>query len=263
MFDLEGQSESMTKPYFKQLGKEDFLWFLDDVVEAARLSRFFKEEALLNVIGTRINNIDALLASNENAYWDEVERAGRRELTNMFKQLCKSQQGPRLQMGKMYAYEIGDRILHDRELCYFIAQTIMDIGFDGETNEGLKYNGLNVRGGRHESKRSCAPEIAESALHVVSTLCRNCTKKGTSTICSPWPLAAATIWSTSSCCARTVTAESSIEPRRRPVLFRNTFVVPRRRGASPCQTARIGSTWFLPAVGGYYRLRDSLDRLVA
>jgi hypothetical protein len=95
MFDLEGQSESMTKPYFKQLGKEDFLWFLDDVVEAARLSRFFKEEALLNVIGTRINNIDALLASNENAYWDEVERAGRRELTNMFKQLCKSQQGPR------------------------------------------------------------------------------------------------------------------------------------------------------------------------
>ena len=138
MFDLEGQSESMTKPYFKQLGKEDFLWFLDDVVEAARLSRFFKEEALLNVIGTRINNIDALLASNENAYWDEVERAGRRELTNMFKQLCKSQQGPLLQMGKMYAYEIGDRILHDRELCYFIAQTIMDIGFDGETNEGLK-----------------------------------------------------------------------------------------------------------------------------
>jgi hypothetical protein len=39
---------------------------------------------------------------------------------------------------RVYAYEIGDRILHDRELCYFIAQTVMDIGFDGETVEGMR-----------------------------------------------------------------------------------------------------------------------------
>jgi|SRR5580700_2356966 hypothetical protein len=39
---------------------------------------------------------------------------------------------------RVYAYEIGDRISHDRELCYFIAQTVMDIGFDGETVEGMR-----------------------------------------------------------------------------------------------------------------------------
>ena len=38
----------------------------------------------------------------------------------------------------------------------------------------------------------------------------------------------------------------------------------RVRVGGKVKTARIGSTtWFLPAVGGYYRLRDSLDRLVA
>jgi hypothetical protein len=37
----------------------------------------------------------------------------------------------------------------------------------------------------------------------------------------------------------------------------------RVRAGGKVKTARIGSTWFLPAVGGYYRLRDSLDRLVA
>jgi HNH endonuclease len=37
-----------------------------------------------------------------------------------------------------YALEVADRILHDRELCNFIARTVMDIGFDGETEEGLR-----------------------------------------------------------------------------------------------------------------------------
>jgi hypothetical protein len=41
-----------------------------------------------------------------------------------------------------------------------------------------------------------------------------------------------------------------------------SFYLPARAGGK-VKTARIGSTWFLPAVGGYYRLRDSLDRLVA
>lgn len=34
--------------------------------------------------------------------------------------------------------EVADRILHDRQLCSFIARTVMEIGFDGETIEGLR-----------------------------------------------------------------------------------------------------------------------------
>jgi hypothetical protein len=41
-------------------------------------------------------------------------------------------------MKEQYAYEVADRILHDRQLCQFIAGTLLDIGFDGETVEGLR-----------------------------------------------------------------------------------------------------------------------------
>src|SRR6516165_12310854 len=41
-------------------------------------------------------------------------------------------------MGQQYALEVADRILHDRQLCNFIARTVIDIGFDGETEEGLR-----------------------------------------------------------------------------------------------------------------------------
>jgi hypothetical protein len=56
----------------------------------------------------------------------------------MFLQICRNQQAAFRRMGQLYAYEIGDRILHDRELCDFVAQTVMDIGFDGETVDGMR-----------------------------------------------------------------------------------------------------------------------------
>jgi hypothetical protein len=138
MFDIDWKSESMKKPYYKQLGKEELLWFLDDTAQAARLSGFFAEDALVTAIATRVNEIDALLASDEGAYYDQVEGVGRRDLIRMFLQLCRGHRMPLLSMGQIYAYEIGDRILHDRELCHFIAQTVMDIGFNGETDEGMR-----------------------------------------------------------------------------------------------------------------------------
>jgi hypothetical protein len=138
MFDADGQGAQKPKPYYKDIGKEDFLWFLEDVVEAASLSGFFEGEALLDAITTRINEIDALFVSNEEAYWDQVEQAGRRELTKMFLQLCQNRRASLVRMGNFYGYEISDRILHDRELCHFIARTVMEIGFDGETAEGMQ-----------------------------------------------------------------------------------------------------------------------------
>ena len=138
MVEVESGSASKAKPYFTYLDKEDFLWFLQDLVEAARLSGFFKGEPLLDAMPTRLNEIDALFASDEGAYWDQIERAGRRDLTRMFLQLSQNQRAAFLQMGQLYAYGIGDRILHDRELCHFIAATVMDIGFDGETVEGMR-----------------------------------------------------------------------------------------------------------------------------
>jgi hypothetical protein len=138
MFD--GMSESMR--YIDELGPEERLWFLDDVVEAAEISGLFDNEASLETIALRIKEIDGLYSFNnlamERRYYDALEGRGRRKLITLFEKFCERVPERISDMGHDYALEVADRILHDRQLCNFIARTVMDIGFDGETVEGLR-----------------------------------------------------------------------------------------------------------------------------
>jgi hypothetical protein len=140
MFD--GMSESMR--YIDELGPEERLWFLDDVVEAAEISGLFDNEASLQAIALRIKEIDGLydLSFNnlamERRYYDALEGRGRRKLITLFEKFCERVPERISGMGHDYALEVADRILHDRQLCNFIARTVTDIGFDGETVEGLR-----------------------------------------------------------------------------------------------------------------------------
>jgi hypothetical protein len=137
MFDIEGQSESMDKPYFKTLAPEDFLWFVEDVAEAARLSEGFDGSELLTAMTAQINEIGDLYEASEEQYWNQVTGVGRRKLAEMFIEFCRDLRQPLSRMRADYASEMADRILHDRQLCNFIARILMDIGFDGKTVEGL------------------------------------------------------------------------------------------------------------------------------
>ena len=139
MFDVEGLSESMPRSYIAQLGAEERLWFLEDVVEAAKRSRLFDDGApLLETIAARIKEIEDLYDQNEREFYDHLEGSGRRKLIKMLDNFCRNLADSILRMGQVYAFEVADRILHDRELCNFIARTVMEIGFDGETEDGLQ-----------------------------------------------------------------------------------------------------------------------------
>jgi hypothetical protein len=132
-----GKSESMPKPYIATRDNEDVVWFLEDLINAAKLSGFFNP-ATLDPITSRITEIDLLYESDEKAYWTQIGGAGRRQLSKLFAAFCASQPVPLTAMRALYAPEIADRILHDRQLCSFIAETIMNIGFDGEAAEGIR-----------------------------------------------------------------------------------------------------------------------------
>ena len=138
MFD--GMSESMR--FIEELGTEERLWFLDDVVEAAELSGLFDNEASLQEIALLIKEIDTPYELNdlnmERKYFNALEGRGRRKLISLFEKFCERVPERISEMGQEYALEVADRILHDRQLCNFIARTVIDIGFDGETEEGLR-----------------------------------------------------------------------------------------------------------------------------
>jgi hypothetical protein len=142
LFDLERRSESMTRPYFKT--GEDFIWFVEDVVEAARRCESFAADSeLLNQMAKQTNEIAKLYdEGNDEEYWKQVKGGGRQKLVAMFKKFCRLPV-PLSKMRTLYAYEVAERILHDRQLCHFIARTVMDIGFDGETVEGLRSQWVN------------------------------------------------------------------------------------------------------------------------
>jgi 5-methylcytosine-specific restriction endonuclease McrA len=138
MFDVEGTLAWETKPFFKQLEQEDFLWFLEDVVEASNRSELFGKSDILGAMETCIDQIGNLYDANEEAYWAKVKGDGRRKAIKIFSAFCCTHKSLLPQMSELYASDVADRILHDRELCHFIAQTVMDIGFDGETVDGLR-----------------------------------------------------------------------------------------------------------------------------
>lgn len=135
-----GMSESML--YIDELGGEERLWFLDDVVKAAALSGLFGNEASLQAIEQLIKQIEVPYDLNdlnmERKYYDALKGRGRRKLISLFEKFCESAAKGIAEMRRDYALEVADRIFHDRELCNFIARTVMDIGFDGETEEGLR-----------------------------------------------------------------------------------------------------------------------------
>jgi len=136
--DNNGQGESEEIWYILSLKPEDFIWFLDEICQAARLSSFFGDAALLDSMTAQLREIDSLFETDEEKYWEKVRGSARDTLIADFVQLNRDFRGPLLQMKHLYCPEIADRILHDRQLCNFIARTIIDIGFDGETVHGLR-----------------------------------------------------------------------------------------------------------------------------
>src|SRR5665213_494676 len=113
MFDLEGRSESRTKPYHASLPAEDLMWFLQDVVEAAQISNLFDASDLLKTIAAYIDEIGALYGESEDDYWKRLKGGGRRKLLAMLKDFCSLRE-PLSKMRNLYGSEIADRILHDR-----------------------------------------------------------------------------------------------------------------------------------------------------
>ena len=65
-----GTSESMSKPYIATLENEDIVWFLEDLINAAKSSGLFGP-ATLEPIAAHTNELDRLYDSDEGTYWNQ------------------------------------------------------------------------------------------------------------------------------------------------------------------------------------------------
>jgi hypothetical protein len=88
----------------KTLDPEDFIWFVEDVCEAAGLSSFFGEATLLKKMAEQVRAIGALYDTDEERYWQEVSGSGRRILIKAFEQFGRDLIGPLSRMKQLYSY---------------------------------------------------------------------------------------------------------------------------------------------------------------
>lgn len=126
--------------HYESIQGEALLWELEDFIAAARLSNHFSSSGILNSLHAAAEKISDSYEKDEGEYFKllELKGEGRVELLELFAKLCGNEAKSLKAMRGLYAPEIADRILHDRQLCYFISKRILEIGFDGEQANGLR-----------------------------------------------------------------------------------------------------------------------------
>ena len=142
---------------------ETWYWYLEDIVNllayhASQLLITDNNYKTLNNAKLLLEQIEGLCDQDgydDTAYFDYLEGSGKIEIVKTYLGLRESFREELEALAPRYATEFADRIFHDRELCGYIAELLVLIGFNGSVeNEGAK------RGG---DRRRC-PERAKTGL---------------------------------------------------------------------------------------------------
>ena len=126
--------------FFSEIHVEDLhgeykWWFLSDFFELLQFHNT-PDSTELNQLKDEINRIDKLFVDDEEEYFNYLDSdEGNDFLLNLYSS-CSVRYKKELELLRpLYAEEFSDRILHDRQLCFYIAQLIVEIGFDGDDND--------------------------------------------------------------------------------------------------------------------------------
>ena len=137
MSDPENVGASTGIPYYQELSAENLFWFLEDLVEAMIRAGVSSEDELVQRFKAASGQSDKLFERDEAAYFKFIDEFTGEELPTLIQALHDKHNETLLRMEEAYATEISDRIVHDRQLCSFISELLLHIGFDGEDFQGV------------------------------------------------------------------------------------------------------------------------------
>lgn len=119
--------------YFIELSGEDRLWYLEDLVEFLLFHGVSENDTLMLSNIAFINSMDELFETDEFKYYDKLtSKIGIQRLLVRCEQLRQKYKPLIKKQSQIYAASYADRVFHDRELCGFISQVIVTIGFSGD-----------------------------------------------------------------------------------------------------------------------------------
>lgn len=114
---------------------EDLAWYLEDLAEFLIAGGCPKSSKWIR----RTQRVTTYLLSlydlgNEKIYYDTL-RDARSTLSTLHNKLTENHSDIITKLGPLYAANYADRVFHDRQLCAFIAELLVKIGFYGDPDD--------------------------------------------------------------------------------------------------------------------------------
>lgn len=126
--------EYFSSSHLEYLHGEYAAWFLDDVYEMSKYHRFQASEAL-DKSEALINKVNMLYEENEVEYFDYLDsEEGMEEFQNIYEDILSSSSDDLSNLREVYAEDFADRMLHDRQLCFYVSKLVHEIGFNGSND---------------------------------------------------------------------------------------------------------------------------------
>jgi HNH endonuclease len=91
-------------------------------------------DSIVEEVGNLLARLDQLFDSSEEEFYSSA-RKSKWALRKTYRQLRQSFAETLEEIRPLYAQNYAERVFHDRQLCGYIAQLILDIGIDGTTED--------------------------------------------------------------------------------------------------------------------------------
>lgn len=113
---------------------EYLLWYIEDYMELLKSCGIDKFDELFIKVKRILDNYGETFLKDEVLYFKELKKnedLTKRYIYNLSETYCKQISEAK----DIYSNDFAERVLHDRILCEFISNLILNIGFDGSTEE--------------------------------------------------------------------------------------------------------------------------------
>ncbi|UYV13188.1 MAG: HNH endonuclease [Phycisphaera sp.] len=128
--------EFFSEDRMEDLKDEYRAWFLSDFADFLVAHECDAQCETVLATSRLLQRIDVLYERDESKYFRYLESdRGACELSECYITMLHANAGLVAAMRTMYAVKYSDRMMHDRQLCAYIAELVVRIGFDGDDND--------------------------------------------------------------------------------------------------------------------------------
>lgn len=113
---------------------EKSIEYVEDYLQMRTLGGLTDESAVTSKLSDAVESANSLYDENKNEFHN-AEKKIRRQLRLALVRNSDRLSSSHSQLAPKYAANYADRVFHDRELCGYIAQLILEIGIDGTTED--------------------------------------------------------------------------------------------------------------------------------